>query len=552
MSTFLVAVCFSMTVVCVGPASQSAPAPVPADSEVALRRRIVERLDVLAGVLDSHADSGFAVAKNIAGSPAKQTPNIVRRAQADLVFGKLLSVEPESVANSATAEVSDFGRSSAAQDASSKAAALRSYANHIRMLRDGAKTAPLSDVLRSLTVSYVPDNVAIVFGGSAAAPAPTDSNPGKLQPFGGPAYSFSGLMPFIVGNGDTTVDYPSVGALLYRDPQTGGNIMRCTGTLVAPSVVLTAQHCVPTAGAPTGVYFQHAGTYAIADIVRYPGYVFPVNDIALVFLKQAVVGLLPVAVNHAGAPKGGTLSRIVGFGYHTNQSIPAAARATSTSTIIMKTGIKAAGDVTSSACAAPHQSDHLICWTYSATALGIDPQSSTCEGDSGGPLFVYAKAWQLAGITAGSASGPACRPGDNLIDTDVSFYASWIDATIQRHPMPTANSAGKNYAYLVPALDNSSRFVASATDLIFDGSATWSQSFDISSKPAAVFISVNATPSGSPIRLTVGQKGAAPICNALSDYTAVTCPLNAPSVGSWTVTVSGAPWQEYQFVATLF
>jgi hypothetical protein len=510
-----------------------------ADPEVELRQRILTHLDALAGVLSEQSNEGYIAGRRIANASLHDVSNLTNSLKKQRQFGELMGIVQAD-------EASEGVRGRLVTEIISKANTLDSYATHVRALRKLAMTAPLDEVIKTLKTSYVPPEVSVVVGNSSPTPGGhSTTSTGQPLPYAAAAAVESGLLPFIVGLGDSTVDYPAVAAVLYTDSRTNGLFVRCTGTLVAPHVVLTAQHCLTLGDPPRAVYFQHAGLFEVATTEVYPNYQFPINDLAVLFLSVKVTGIAPMPISRSGAPRPKTAGRIVGFGFHSSPS----------GAIVPLTGIKVFGDVSTGACPAEYAGNHVFCWSYSLTPLAASLPSSTCSGDSGGPIFIHSNGWQLAGVTSGSATGGAlaCRSGDTAINSEISYYASWIDQQVSRNVPSVPQIQPPPAQPLLPAIDNSSRFLASATQGVFDSTASWSTTFELVNASARVIVGVNGTPSGAPIHITVGRVNATPVCSAIrSDNTAVFCELSSPAIGPYTVAITGAPWQEYQLVTTSF
>lgn len=213
--------------------------------------------------------------------------------------------------------------------------------------------------------------------------------------------------------GRDTTAYPAVGALLKNGE------MHCTGTLIAPDLVLTAGHCVYLYERREISFKPGHNIYLPGDVVTAERLVWPTesgfryndasleNDIGLVYLSHR----LPIAPArlHAGRPNLQTafLTRtplsFVGFGFTIADGQPAAS------------GIKRLADI-------PIHELTSLTFSYVGTA-------NTCKGDSGGPAFlVGGNQLFLAGIT--SKGDPRCVVSG--VDTRVEKYFSWIQGHLPR------------------------------------------------------------------------------------------------------------------------
>lgn len=230
------------------------------------------------------------------------------------------------------------------------------------------------------------------------------------------------LEPRIV-NGLVTDDYATVGALLEGgDPASAGSW--CSGTLIGCDTFLTAAHCVcsgagtqcqpPNAPDPSAytVFLAHAGVFAVQSITVRPDYAFPVADVAIVKLAAPVVGIRPSEIATTQAPASGTSGTIVGFGRSGGSSFDY--------------GIERYGAVTTGACPPLVSSATSVCWTFDAPLGPAGTDSNTCNGDSGGPLFVdFGAGPVIAGVTSGG-TGTSCLPLDRSYDASVFAYRDWI------------------------------------------------------------------------------------------------------------------------------
>jgi len=212
-------------------------------------------------------------------------------------------------------------------------------------------------------------------------------------------------MAVIDGTTDTTNRFPNVGGLQVRS---GGEWFDfCTGTLVAPDVVLTAAHCTDFfagAGGPPGapgpddwrVSFEadpdENSTYYGADhfVVHpdWPGFggggvgnskmsflKDGNEDIALVFLTKDVANVTPAPVADAGYLDGLDLTSetftVVGYG--TDEFITGSAA--SPKAITVYDGARSYKDVS------------VITQQDLFPDRFVKITKSVCFGDSGGPLF---------------------------------------------------------------------------------------------------------------------------------------------------------------------
>src|SRR6478736_1885356 len=98
--------------------------------------------------------------------------------------------------------------------------------------------------------------------------------------------------------------HPNVGGLVAATPYSDGTSIYCSGTLISPTVFLTAAHCAE--GDRVRVTFDPA--YQIGDPVYagtfhadplYPGPTSDAHDIAVVVLDRAVTGIAPAALPRA-------------------------------------------------------------------------------------------------------------------------------------------------------------------------------------------------------------------------------------------------------------
>jgi secreted trypsin-like serine protease len=201
----------------------------------------------------------------------------------------------------------------------------------------------------------------------------------------------------------------------------------CTGTLIAPTLVVTAGHCAEFA---TRVFFgsdvTKKGTVVkVKKRIRHPSYHkgHKHNDLLLLVLAKPVTNVAARKIASSALIEKATDGRVVGFGA-TDESgtfgygmkrqvdIPIASPSCSGS-------INGEDDSVTYGC------DVGLEIVAGKALLARD----SCNGDSGGPFYVAGAAnkWLLAGATSRSTDSATHNCGDGGVYVRVDRYRAWIE-----------------------------------------------------------------------------------------------------------------------------
>ncbi|MBB4664950.1 S1 family peptidase [Conexibacter arvalis] len=244
--------------------------------------------------------------------------------------------------------------------------------------------------------------------------------------------------------GGTPAADGTFGPLAFVTSQTSATTaIACTGTVIAPAIVLTAAHCLLDAATgaprPAGGVVVTVGRLdrrapggqllTAARLLVHPAY-DPRElraDLALIVLSSAAAAS-PLAVagaDDAGLAVGGATATIAGWGLSAPSAATAAQRLLTATTTILDAGacrrlLGAGFDPVGTLC------------VVDAPAFA----AATCRGDSGGPLIVLRPDGTPVVVGVTSWGSQDCDPRVPQAFTRLSTYAGWIASQVASSPTP--------------------------------------------------------------------------------------------------------------------
>jgi|EndMetStandDraft_7_1072992.scaffolds.fasta_scaffold01166_2 hypothetical protein len=229
-------------------------------------------------------------------------------------------------------------------------------------------------------------------------------------------------------NGLPSGAYPAVAAILK-----GENLSRarmwCTGTLIACDKVLTAAHCLEEQTNQMDdnpkhyhVFFQEHGFLKLKAIDWPKGeYKFPYFDLAVLTLETPVEGIAPMSLHWGKKPRENIVASIVGFGR--------------TGGSRLDYGIKREGTVLTAQCTGEYAELPLLCWKFDADTVWRASAQNTCNGDSGGGVFLRDREGdrvveKLFAVVSGGRDDD-CMKNDLSYNAQVARFRNWIEAAAE-------------------------------------------------------------------------------------------------------------------------
>ncbi len=275
-------------------------------------------------------------------------------------------------------------------------------------------------------VSTVAVGVLAINSGACEPPSPTERTQDAERAITG---------------GQVETGYPAVGCLRASPSATGCN---CSGTLIAPSVVLSAKHCGPMGLFQIGnVWSSATETRNIDQQIAYhpeegtgPSSSIYAHDLQIFHLQTPIYDVRPLPINTGSVPAKGSTCIAVGFGNNSAGGEGTKYSATVSVSSSGTVGVTVAG----------------IGWVGMDSEIQVvagspsasPPGGITQPGDSGGPLLCNGV---ITGALSGTFTFPFSGTYYTALDSSLTFDSAWVTnaaANFVNEPMVSAVAWSSN------------------------------------------------------------------------------------------------------------
>ena len=328
----------------------------------------------------------------------------------------------------------------------------------------------------------------------------------------------------------------------------------CSGTVIAPMVVLTAAHCAEDLS--TGTVYPAAAfrvvtgnldwaataaagqVLAVSSVEIDPGFAPSTldDDAALMILAAPTQSpALPLDDGSDGALlNAGTPVTIAGWGYtYVGEATPP------TSLYWGSSVVQSASFCTDAeyADSVPFNAADAIC-TLDAPTFSV----ASCHGDSGGPLVATDAGGDAVEIGITSRGDPACNPDFPSVFTRVDAIDSWAQSVIAANPPPAAVPAPVAAPPPVPVAAVATQATPSPKPA---AAAPTAGSYRAKTSQRGGLVEVSVGPgTGASARITLRFRLG---CRRHPQLYTTTVPATPTTSGAWRVVSAGVDWHDWRY-----